>query len=227
MLLIKALLGILLQLILLAIPLLLLTDTFYWIDALIWLSIYAIIASAGTVYLFKYNIESLEARMKMGIAKQPLKDKLATAILILSLILGLALCPLDKFYWQISSSPPFSLKVIGLIVYVLGFILVLVTIATNKFGTPTIHVQKDRGHKVIDSGLYAYVRHPMYTGFMFVMLGTFFWLGTYLAIVLGILMILLSLSFRIVVEEAILLKELNGYKSYCKKVKARIIPFLI
>ena len=67
----------------------------------------------------------------------------------------------------------------------------------------------------------------MYTGFILMMVGTFLWLGTYFSLIVGSLMIIPSFMFRINVEEKTLMDELEGYKEYCERVKARIIPFVI
>ena len=67
----------------------------------------------------------------------------------------------------------------------------------------------------------------MYTGFILMMVGTFLWLGTYFSLIVGSLMFISSVVFRINVEEKTLMDELEGYKEYSEKVKARIIPFVI
>ena len=114
----------------------------------------------------------------------------------------------------------------GLILYILGLIVIIAAMAANEFAAPTVLLQEEEGQKVADTGLYAYVRHPMYTGFIFMMIGTFLWLGTYFSLFVGFLMLLTSLSFRINVEEKVLIAELKGYKEYSEKVKSRLIPFI-
>ena len=171
--------------------------------------------------------QSVEARMRAGGAKQPLKDKLATTILFSSLIVGFLLCPLDLFYWQIAEAASENLKTIGLILYILGLIIILLAMAANEFAAPTVHIQEEEGHKLADTGLYAYIRHPMYTGFIFMMIGTFLWLGTYFSLFLGSFLLAVSITLRIKVEENLLLNELNGYKEYSEKVTARLIPFIL
>ena len=66
----------------------------------------------------------------------------------------------------------------------------------------------------------------MYSGFVLWMIGTNLWLGTTLSLAVSILTLLLALSFRIRIEEKTLLAELDGYKEYSEKVKARIIPLI-
>ncbi len=141
--------------------------------------------------------------------------------------ISFTVCPLDLFHWQIAESPPEILRIAGLVLYILGLVVILAAMAANKFAAPTVHIQEEEGQKVADTGLYAYVRHPMYTGLILMMIGTFLWLGTYFSLIVGSLMIIPSFMFRINVEEKTLMDELEGYKEYSEKVKTRIIPFVI
>ena len=59
------------------------------------------------------------------------------------------------------------LKISGLGIYVIGYLFILASMLANEFAEMTVNIQDDRGQKVIDTGVYAYVRHPMYTGFIF------------------------------------------------------------
>ena len=97
----------------------------------------------------------------------------------------------------------------------------------NEFAEMTVNIQDDRGQKVIDTGLYAYVRHPMYTGFILFILGTNLWLGTYLSFAISVIALTVGLYFRIRVEEKTLINELDGYQDYLKKVKFKVIPYII
>ena len=67
----------------------------------------------------------------------------------------------------------------------------------------------------------------MYTGFIFFITGINIWLGTYLSLLLSLIFLAIALRSRISIEEKTLLKDLEGYEDYCKKVKARIIPYLL
>jgi protein-S-isoprenylcysteine O-methyltransferase Ste14 len=92
---------------------------------------------------------------------------------------------------------------------------------TNRFGASTIRVQK--GQKVISTGPYSIVRHPMYTGAIVFILATPFALGSYVALI----PLLLSIPFfaaRLLDEEKLLGKGLRGYNAYCRKVRWRLFP---
>ena len=165
--------------------------------------------------------------MRRGGERQPRQDKLASAFLAACIGLGFVLSPLDVFHWQIAERPSEILRILGLFQYVLGLVTIIAAMAANEFAAPTVHIQEAEGHKVADTGLYTYVRHPFCTGFLFMMIGTFLWLGTYFSLIVGTLMLGLSLAFRIRVEENTLIEELDGYKEYTEKVRARIIPYVI
>ena len=81
------------------------------------------------------------------------------------------------------------------------------------------------GHTVIDSEVYAVVRHPMYTGAIPLLVGMPLWLESYAAAVLALLPVSM-LVLRIRVEEEFLVRELRGYQDYAKRVRYRLIPFV-
>ena len=105
-------------------------------------------------------------------------------------------------------------------------LLVMASMNANEFAETTVNIQEERGQKVIDTGIYSMVRHPMYTGFILFISGVNIWLGTYLSLLLSLIFLVVALRSRINVEEKTLLNDLEGYDEYCKKVKARLVPYL-
>jgi protein-S-isoprenylcysteine O-methyltransferase Ste14 len=93
----------------------------------------------------------------------------------------------------------------------------------NTYLSRTIEVQKDQ--KVIDTGLYGIVRHPMYMATIILFLSMPLILGSLYSFFIFLIYPII-ISFRIKNEEEVLEKELNGYKEYKKKVKYRLIPFI-
>jgi protein-S-isoprenylcysteine O-methyltransferase Ste14 len=97
--------------------------------------------------------------------------------------------------------------------------------AENTFASTMVRIQKERKQQVISTGVYGFVRHPMYLGAVFMIFGAPLLLGS-----IGGLMIaglaLLVLLFRIVGEENMLMNELEGYSEYVKRVRYRLIPFI-
>jgi protein-S-isoprenylcysteine O-methyltransferase Ste14 len=86
-------------------------------------------------------------------------------------------------------------------------------------------MQKERGQKVISSGLYGIVRHPMYAGAVLLFVSAPLLLGSVWGLALGLVLII-TIAVRSLGEEAMLKEELDGYRDYMRKVKWRMIPFV-
>ena len=93
----------------------------------------------------------------------------------------------------------------------------------NSFAAPVVRVQNERKQKVISTGVYAYVRHPMYAGALFFLFGVPLLLGSWLGLMVAPLMVSI-LAVRIAKEEGMLRKELEGYEEYAQRVRWRLIP---
>ena len=224
---IKTFFGILFQTLLLGIFLYLPALTLNWPDAFLFLTIHFLITILASAYLLIVKPASIEARMNYDSETQPKEDRLATVLMLSAIILGLSLAPIDIFHLNLSSSFNGNIKNIGLGLYIFGMLLVMASMNANEFAETTVNIQEERGQKVIDKGIYSLIRHPMYTGFIFFITGVNVWLGTYLSLLLSLIFLAIALRTRIIIEEKTLLSDLEGYEDYCKKVKARLIPFLL
>ena len=224
---IKTFFGILFQTALLGIFLYLPALTLNWPDAFLFLTIHFLITILASAYLLIVKPASIEARMNYDSKTQPKEDRLATVLMLSAIILGLSLAPIDIFHLNLSSSFNGNIKNIGLGLYIFGMLLVMASMNANEFAETTVNIQEERGQKVIDKGIYSLIRHPMYTGFIFFITGVNVWLGTYLSLLLSLIFLAIALRTRIIIEEKTLLSDLEGYEDYCKKVKARLIPFLL
>ena len=173
-----------------------------------------------------YKPESLEARLNVQPSSQPREDKIATSLMITAIAIGLIFSPLDAFHFQVTPSFEGILKISGLGIYVIGYLFILASMLANEFAEMTVNIQDDRGQKVIDTGVYAYVR-ILCTQVYFFILGTNLWLGTYLSFGISVIALAIGLYFRIRIEEKTLINELDGYQDYLKKVKFKVIPYII
>ena len=134
----------------------------------------------------------------------------------------LVLMALDaaRFHW--SHVPPWA-QVIGAILIALGNYIFYLTFRENSYAAPVVKIQAERGHHVVSSGPYAYVRHPMYAGAMFFFVGAPLLLGSWWGLAAAPISAAL-LAVRAVMEERTLADALPGYRDYEARVRYRLIP---
>ena len=129
---------------------------------------------------------------------------------------------LDAVRFQWSHMPVF-LQVVGAILIVSSIPVVLLTFRENTFATTAVRVQEERGQRVISTGPYYYVRHPLYAGSLLLFVGTPLLLGSWFGLVFAIVPIV-GLGMRAILEESVLREELPGYDTYIKQVRYRFVP---
>lgn len=187
-----------------------------------WAFVAALVVCSGayTVYLAKHDPALLRRRTEAGMSheKEP-----AQKIIIVSLYVAFAplivLPPLDhRFRW---SNMPWHVSVFGDVLIVLSFYFFYLVSKVNTYAAANVRVEE--GQKVISTGLYAYVRHPMYFAALFLVLGIPLALGSWWTLLL-VPLFLFILYFRIENEERVLLRDLQGYSEYRQKVRYRVIP---
>jgi protein-S-isoprenylcysteine O-methyltransferase Ste14 len=128
-----------------------------------------------------------------------------------------------RFYW--STPPGLGMRLAALTLFVAGMSLSMWAMAVNRFFSSVVRLQTDRGHHVIDSGPYRYVRHPGYLGVLVSSLAGGVVLGSWWSLVpLGVLAALFTV--RLVAEDRFLHRELQGYSQYAGRVRYRLLPGL-
>ncbi|MBE6903157.1 MAG: isoprenylcysteine carboxylmethyltransferase family protein [Ruminococcaceae bacterium] len=173
---------------------------------------------AGLVMIFK-NPELLKSRLD---AKEKQKEQsLVVKLSALMFLAGFIVCGLGfRFKWY---SLPKGVAIGAAIVFILSYILYAEVLRENTYLSRTIKVQENQ--KVIDTGLYSIVRHPMYSVTLLLFLSMPLVLGSIYSFFIFLIYPFL-IAKRIKNEEKLLEKELNGYIEYKKKVKYRLIPFI-
>jgi protein-S-isoprenylcysteine O-methyltransferase Ste14 len=173
-----------------------------------------------TIYLLKNDPALLKRRLSAGpTAEKRTIEKIIMFFTSTGFIAMLVISGLDhRFKW---SSMPLYLVIVGYVLTALGFYIIFKVYKENTFASATIQVAE--GQKVISTGLYAIVRHPMYAGGLLYILGMPLALGSFLAL-LVFPVIFPFLIWRLFDEERLLSKELHGYKEYTEKVHWRLIP---
>jgi len=121
------------------------------------------------------------------------------------------------------SHVPVFVEIAGYALVVFGFLIYFVVFRENTFAGATVEVVSDQ--KVITTGPYASVRHPMYCGLLVLLFGTPLALGSWWGLLMVVPMALV-VAFRIRYEEAFLTENLDGYAEYCRKLRYRVIPFI-
>jgi protein-S-isoprenylcysteine O-methyltransferase Ste14 len=176
-----------------------------------------------SLWLLRNNPGLLAERLTgVGRADQKAWDKLFFAIALVLFFAWLVLMALDagRFHW---SEMPVWLQIAGSLILVGSFWLFFLTFRENSYLSPAVRVQTDRGHQVVTTGPYHYVRHPMYAAFIVYALGTTLLLGSWYGSFVALLLVLTT-ARRAVLEERTLCTELPGYEAYVAAVKYRFVP---
>ena len=207
-----------------ALSLFLPAGTLDWAVGWIYLVLFFVFYLGVSAWLFKHNPGLLQERMQMSQPNQKGWDKLLFPVLLVLPFVWLIFISLDavRFHW---SPLPIWLQTIGLVALLTSFLLFFLVFRENSFLSTVVRIQKERGHAVISSGPYHYVRHPMYSAFLIYMTATPLFLGSGYGVVLGLLFMFV-LARRAVMEENTLRDELPGYLDYMGQVKYRLVPYI-
>ena len=218
----KALRGVLFLFLAMAALLFIPAGTFDYWQAWLFLAVYFALSLAITLYLMQHDPQLLARRMSGG----PTAEKEPTQKIIMwfaSLgFIGLLVVPaLDhRFGW--SHMPPY-LVVAGDALMALGWLAIFLVFKENTFTSATIELAPDQ--KVISTGPYALVRHPMYGGALIMLLGVPIALGSWWG-VLVLVATLPALVWRLLDEERFLARHLPGYVAYQSEVRYRLVPLV-
>jgi len=188
---------------------------------LLW-TVYGVIM---TVYLISRDPELLKERLKFVPLHKEQKawDKV---IMVLFFIAGIGLYVMpgfDVLRYEWSEVLPLWLRVLAMLVHVPCFVLLAWVMRENTFLAQVVKIDEERGHKVITTGPYALVRHPMYTIVIILLFAVPVALGSRVSLILsGVLTGLLII--RTVLEDRTLHAELDGYVEYAKQTRYRLLP---
>jgi protein-S-isoprenylcysteine O-methyltransferase Ste14 len=222
----KLIVGVLLNVAIFGGLLFLPAGTLDWWRAWVFLGVVFVGTVASTVSVFRVNKDLLEERFKPPLQKgQPLADKIVVVLLIAAFVGLIVFIPLDVFRFHLMPKPGTLASSLGLVLFVSGWWIMTLALRENAFAAPVVKHQEERQHRVIDSGVYGVVRHPMYAGGVPLLVGMPLWLESYAAAMLASVPIG-TLALRILVEEQFLRRELKGYDAYTERVRYRLIPFL-
>jgi protein-S-isoprenylcysteine O-methyltransferase Ste14 len=196
--------------------------TFDFWQAWVYLFIFGASSALITAYLWKNDPKLLERRVAAGpAAEKSLTQKLIQLFASLAFIGMMVLPSFDhRFSW---SHVPLSLIIAGDILVALGFLIVFLVFRENTFAAATIEVVTDQ--KVISTGPYSLVRHPLYGGALLMLFGTPLALGSWWGFLIFILLVLVII-WRLLDEENFLSKNLQGYAEYSQRIHYRLVPLV-
>jgi protein-S-isoprenylcysteine O-methyltransferase Ste14 len=194
--------------------------TFRFWQALLYLLIFASSSAAITIYLWKHDQGLLSRRVSAGpIAEKTRAQQIIQLFASLGFLAMLVVPSLDRrFSW---SRVPLWIVLAGDLLVVLGFYIVFKVFCVNTFTSATVEVTEQQ--TVISSGPYAFVRHPMYSGVLVMLLGTPLALASWWGLIAFALMVAV-IVIRILDEEKFLLANLPGYAEYLTRVRYRLMP---
>jgi protein-S-isoprenylcysteine O-methyltransferase Ste14 len=203
-----------------------LADDWRWLEGWLFSVIFLLMSFGTLVYLYFYDPELLKERFGSPVQEgQKPWDKVLLLLFFVEFLLWFALMPLDAQRFDWSPAFPLWIKVTGTLLLLLAAFLLFEALKENTFAAPVVKMQKERGQKVISTGLYSIVRHPMYAGATLLFISAPLLLGSVYGLIMGLVLIV-TIAVRSLGEEAMLKQELPGYREYMQKVKWRMIPFI-
>ncbi|CDX52499.1 conserved membrane hypothetical protein [Mesorhizobium plurifarium] len=198
--------------------------TLRWTAAWVYIVVMVGLSLTMGVALARRDPGLMNERLRPPIQKtQTAADKILLSILLLGIFAWLVLMGLDtRFGW---SAAPVWVQVIGALVLLVGIWICYLTMLENSFAAPVVKIQDERGQKVITTGPYGYVRHPMYAGAILYFAGTALLLGSWWGLA-AVLAFILLLAIRTFIEEKTLRTGLQGYDDYAARVRYKLIPMV-
>jgi protein-S-isoprenylcysteine O-methyltransferase Ste14 len=193
----------------------------YW-QAWVFLAVFFISVLAITIYLTNKDPKLLERRIKGGSAAETRRSqKIIQFLAAIAFIAIFILSALDhRFAWSVV---PYAVVIAGDLLVALGLLAVYFVFRENSYASATIEIVTEQ--RLITTGPYAIVRHPMYSGAFVMLAGVPLALASWWGL-LAVIPIILVIIWRLIDEEKFLQINLAGYSSYISSVKYRLLPFI-
>ena len=199
--------------------------TIRWLAGWAYLILFFVGALWITLLLARHDPALLAERMKVPVQKgQPFWDRILILPMIIAWCAWLVLMGLDavRFRWSVM---PLWLQCAGGALIVLSFWMIARVYRENPFLTAVVKIQTERGHRVISTGPYAAVRHPLYAAMLIYLPANALLLGSWHGLAASFVLSG-GLVFRTAMEDRELRRGLAGYTEYAAQVRYRLIPFV-
>jgi protein-S-isoprenylcysteine O-methyltransferase Ste14 len=198
--------------------------TLHWPAAWVFLATLAVIGIAGGWWLARTDPALLAERMRpLMRAEQPAADKRFIVVFAATALIWLIAIGLDT-RWH-ASGAPIALQALGFAMMIGSSFFIMWVLHENSFASVVVRLQTDRGHHVVSTGPYAFVRHPMYSGIILLLVGASLLLGSWWGVAISPLFAVL-MAVRAGIEERALIAGLPGYPDYAARVRYRLAPGL-
>lgn len=195
--------------------------TVRWPQGWVYVALYAGLMIVAAALLVPGHREVVEERSRGLAGAVPWDRYLATAQMVpllgILVVAGLA----QRWDWDPRFGP--GIVALGPVLLVAGYAMVMWAMTTNPFFSQVVRIQTDRGHTVVSAGPYRLVRHPGYAGFIVSALGSALLLGSAWALLPWAAYVVLIVA-RTSLEDAMLARELDGYREYRKRTRYRLAP---
>lgn len=202
-----------------------LTGRLDWVRGWVVVAAFFIASMVGGLYFLAVDPGLVRERAKPP-RTQTGADALATLFIALCAIGFCAAAAFDSLRLQSLQAPLGVTMSAGVVVFGVGIGIVVWTFRVNSFATTIVEVQAARNQRVIETGPYRFVRHPMYFGAVWFFAGIALMLDSVAMGLAAVLVFPIAFLPRMLVEEAVLRRELAGYEAYVARVRSRILPGL-
>lgn len=221
---VRALISLAITMVVMIILLFLPAGTFSWALGWWFCAAFTLMTLIAIVWLWRVNPEIFGARNRL--AKQGSKgwDIVVASLTMVAIAAILPVAALDNARFSWAPAPGWAIG-LGYLLLVASYAGTAWAQAVNRHFEPTVRIQTERGHRVIDTGPYAVMRHPGYIGVVVMSAGIALALGSLWALVPAVVVAVL-LAGRTLAEEATLKAELAGYSDYTRRVRYRWVPGL-
>lgn len=198
--------------------------TWHWPSAWVLLATSALLGPLCGWWLYRIDPALLAERLRPVLQRdQPAADKIFVTVFVITMFAWLALIGFDRRIQ--SSEMPVAFQILGLVLFLASTLFTMWVFRENSFAAPVVKLQAERAQRVISTGPYAHVRHPMYSGMILFFTGVPLLLGSWWGLAMLPLFAALF-AVRIGIEERTLREGLPGYADYAARVRYRLVPGL-
>ena len=208
------------------IAILLVAGDWHWLEGWIFGLWFAAMVVSNMLYLYHNDPALMAERSKPpGSDNQKKWDKYILTFAYTMAIVWFFIMPLEAKRFSWTPDFPLFVKFFGGIILLPALYLIYQATAENTYMSTMVRLQSDRKQQVVSTGVYGFVRHPLYLGCLLMLFGAPLLLGSHIGILIAFIA-LIVLIVRIMGEEKMLANELEGYEEYKQKVAFRLFPLI-